>query len=640
MTLRAAADKIRAAAGQIIGQIRRRVAGRGEIVRLLPRAGLPLVIALAVLQFLLGVLPVAFVLGTSIVLGRVSGAVADGTGSRAWGGLIVAFAAAAAVFGTQQILIPLANALGELLARRIDGLMYADLMSSAMGSSGVAPLEDQAVLGQLRVASAELEFNVQSPGQACAGMLALLARYTQLAGYLLAVAVAFSWLAAAGLAVVVLLFRHGHSTGMRKYARERRRLEPAERKADYLRRLAIQAPAAKEIRVFGLAGWLTSTLNQATLYFLHQVWAARRRVYMWPFIRFAVCGLALSAVGLAALGAVAAHQLTLTSFALVAQAAIGALRLGDYYPDADLQLATGMVAYNAIRQFAAGLGAAAEPAGAAPGETSRFVVADPVSAIHFDRVTFGYPGSPRPVFDGLDLKIPIGRCTAIVGVNGAGKTTLIKLLSRLYEPTSGAVRADGVDIGSYPVDAWRAKLGVIFQDFLRYETSAEENIGYGAIGHLHDRAGIRAAAAAIGLDRIFDSMPEGVRTPLARHMTGGADLSGGQWQRVALARALFALRHGSPILVLDEPTASMDVRAEAGFFREFSELATGATTVLISHRFATVRHADLIVVLEDGRVIEQGGHDELLAMCGRYAQLFRLQADRLAGTHAPEITAA
>jgi ATP-binding cassette, subfamily B, bacterial len=636
VTARAAADKVRAAATRA----RRQAAERNEIIRLLPRAGAPTVIALAVLQFLLGVLPVAFVLGTSVVLGRVPGAVAGGTDSRAWSGLVVAFAAAAAVFGVQQILAPLASSLGELLARRIDGLMFTDLMSAAMGSSGVAPLEDQAVLGQLRVASAELEFGVQSPGQACAGLFALFARYTQLAGYLLAVGVAFSWFAAAGLAAVVLMFRHGHSAGMRKYAIERRRLEPAERKVAYLRQLAIQAPAAKEIRVFGLAGWLTDTLNAATLDFLREVWAARRRVYMWPFIRYAVCGLALSVAGLAALGAVAAHRLTLTSFVLVAQAAIGALRLSDYYPDADLQLATGMVARDAISQFIAQLEAAADPSAATPAEAPRFMVADPVSAIHFDQVTFGYPGSPRPVFDGLDLTIPVGRCTAIVGVNGAGKTTLIKLLSRLYEPTSGTVRADGVDIGSYPVDAWRAKLGVIFQDFLRYETSAAENIGYGAIDHLHDRPGVLAAAAATGLDEVFDAMPDGLRTPLARHMTGGADLSGGQWQRVALARALFALRHGSPILVLDEPTASMDVRAEASFFREFSELATGATTVLISHRFATVRHADHIVVLEGGRVIEQGSHDELLAARGRYSQLFRLQADRLTGTDALEVTAA
>jgi ATP-binding cassette, subfamily B, bacterial len=620
MSLRAAAGQARASA-----------ADRREIIRLLPRAGVLTVTALVALQLLLGTLPVAFVIGTSVVLGRVPRAVADGTGSPAWRALVAAFVVAAAIFVAQQILTPLATSFGELVARRIDGLMFAELMASAMRSSGVAPLEDQTVLGHLRAASAELEYSVSSPGQACAGMPALLSRYTQLAGYLIAVAVAFSWAAAAGLAVVVLLFRHGQAGGMRAYARERRRLEPAERKADYLRRLAIQAPAAKEIRVFGLAGWLTETLNQVALAFLKQVWAARRRVSLWPFVWYAACGLAITAGVLAALGAAAVHTLTLASFAIVAQAAIGALRLSDYYPDADVQIANGMVAHDAIGQFAACVEAAAETITPAVQATPQLTVADPVSAIHFENVSFSYPGSARPVFDGLDLKIPAGRCTAIVGVNGAGKTTLIKLLARLYEPASGAVRADGVDIRSYPVDAWRAKLGVIFQDFLRYESSAEENVGYGAVGQLRDRAGIRAAVEAVGLDTVLGGLPGGIQTPLARHMTGGADLSGGQWQRVALARALFALRHGSPILVLDEPTASLDVRAEAGFFREFAELAEGATTLLISHRFATVRHADLIVVLEEGRVVEQGGHDELLAARGRYAQLFRLQAERVTG---------
>jgi ATP-binding cassette subfamily B protein len=255
-------------------------------------------------------------------------------------------------------------------------------------------------------------------------------------------------------------------------------------------------------------------------------------------------------------------------------------------------------------------------------------VPDPAQTIHFDHVTFRYPGGRRPVFEDLDLTVPVGRCTAIVGLNGAGKTTLVKLLARLYEPTAGAVRVDGVDIRTHSVDAWRTKLGVIFQDFAHFDVSAAENIGFGSVTHLDDRQGIRECAEAVGLTSTLDDLPRGLDTPLARHLTGGAELSGGQWQRVALARALFALRHGAPIVVLDEPTASLDVRAEATFFDEFAALTHGATTLLISHRFSTVRHADLIVVLEEGRITEQGSHDELLARGGRYAELFRLQADR------------
>jgi ATP-binding cassette subfamily B protein len=251
-----------------------------------------------------------------------------------------------------------------------------------------------------------------------------------------------------------------------------------------------------------------------------------------------------------------------------------------------------------------------------------------VKEIRLEQVSFRYAGARTPVLDGLDLVIPPGRTTAIVGANGAGKTTLVKLLSRLYAPTTGAILADGTDIGRFPVQDWRRRIGVVFQDYLRYEASVADNIGFGAIEHLDDREGIRAAARDASLLPIVDRLPNGMATPLARHMTGGVDLSGGQWQRVAIARALFAVRHGASILILDEPTASLDVRAEARFYREFVRLVGDVTTVLISHRFSTVRLADNIVVLSDGRVHEQGTHEQLLAAGGRYAELFRLQAMR------------
>jgi ATP-binding cassette subfamily B protein len=195
---------------------------------------------------------------------------------------------------------------------------------------------------------------------------------------------------------------------------------------------------------------------------------------------------------------------------------------------------------------------------------------------------------------------------------------------------------DGADIRSMAVDAWRARIAVIFQDFNRYEVTAAENIGFGAVEHVHRREAVRAAAADAGILDALDALPAGLDTPLARHLSGGAELSGGQWQRVALARALFRLRHDGAVLVLDEPTASLDVRAEARFFDEFVRLTRGATTILISHRFSTVRHADHIVVLDGGRVSEEGTHDELLRRDGRYARLFRLQADRFADDPAPD----
>ncbi|GAA1304276.1 ABC transporter ATP-binding protein [Saccharothrix xinjiangensis] len=612
--------------GSWVATARQQLAARRDIARLLPRAGRGLVVALAAVNLLLGCLPVVFTVATAVVLGRVPAAVEAGPASGEWDSLVAVFGVAAGAFVARQLLSPVERAMGELVARRVDGRVFDELMAASLRSPGLGPLEDQQALDALRTAAREVEFGVQSPGRAATGLLALIARYTELAGSAVAVGVVFSWPAATALVVTVLLFRHGQRGGLRRYARTRSLLAADQREVDYLRELAGGAAAGKEIRVFGLAGWLRQRLRDTHLRFLEPLWAERRAVYLWPFVRFSVVGLAVTGAVFAALGATA-HEMTLTGFVLVATATLGLLRLADHYPEADLPTAIGMRAHDAVRRFAEHVDAHE----GGPGPARRPAAPTPVRAIRFEQVGFCYPGQRRAVFDGLDLTIPVGRCTAVVGVNGAGKTTLVKLLARLYEPTSGRITLDGVDIREFPLDEWRAALGVIFQDFVRYEASVADNVGLGAVGSLDDRATIREVVDSVGLSEAVARLPLGLDTPLARHLTGGAELSGGQWQRVALARALFALRHGSSVVVLDEPTASLDVRAEAGFFAEFARLAEGATTLLISHRFSTVRHADLIVVLEHGRVTEQGGHADLLARDGRYAELFRLQADRFTG---------
>lgn len=598
-----------------------------RIARLCPSGGRGLTTILVVINLILGLLPVTFILATSIMIGRVPAAVMGGVGSAEWRDLVAAFILAAAAFLVQQILAPMQVSLGELLARRVDGGIYQRLIAASLQSTGIGPLEDQHLLDQLTQAVTTLEQSFRTPGLACAGLLSLIGRYTQLIGCALVVGIVFSWLAALAIVAATMVFRRGQRGGLRTYGKLFFRDISTRREAGYYREVALRPTAGKEIRVFGLAGWLSDYYRILTLRLLSSMWAERRRIYLKPYIVYTVFGLAVAGAVLAAIGrAAATNAMTLTQLAVALQAAIAALRLGEHFPEADTQTAFGMMAHDGVQGFERGVDAFDEQT--AQLEPRLDPAGHPSHEIRFEAVEFHYPGSERAVLDGMDLVLPAGRCTAIVGLNGAGKTTIVKLLARLYEPTAGRVLADGQDIRSYGVDDWRRRIGVIFQDFNRYELTAAENVGFGAIELAADRRKVRAAAARAGILATLDRLPNGLDTPLARHYTGGTELSGGQWQRVAIARALFALENGASVLVLDEPTAALDVRAEAAFFDKFVDVTRGATALLISHRFSSVRHADNIVVLAQGKVVEQGTHEELLALDGRYAQLFRLQAER------------
>jgi ATP-binding cassette subfamily B protein len=598
-----------------------------RITALVPSGGAGLATVLVALNLLLGVLPVLFIVATSVMIGRVPAAVATGVGSSEWQSLATAFVLAAIAFVAQQILAPMQASLGELLARRVDGGVYQRLIAASLRSTGIGPLEDQRLLNDLTQAVTTLEQSFRTPGLACAGLLALIARYTQLIGSALVVGIVFSWPAAALLVAATMVFRKGQRGGLRTYGGLFFRRIDIWRKARYYRATAMQPAAGKEIRVFGLAGWLSKTYHDLQMTMLDMVWAERRRVYLRPYLGYTAFGFIVAAITLAAIGQAAANgAISLTSLALALQAALAALRLGEAFPESDTQTQFGMMAYDGVQAFERGIDEFDErTVQLEPAVDSRGL---PCREIRFEAVDFHYPGSERPVLDKLDLVVPAGRCTAIVGLNGAGKTTLVKLLGRLYEPTAGRLLVDGIDARSFGIDGWRRQIGVIFQDFNRYELTAAENIGFGAVELSGNRERVRAAARRAGILTTLERLPLGLDTPLARQYKGGSELSGGQWQRVAIARALFALENGASILVLDEPTAALDVRAEAAFFDKFVDVTRGATAVLISHRFSSVRHADHIVVLAGGKVIEQGSHDELLEANGRYAELFRLQAER------------
>jgi ATP-binding cassette subfamily B protein len=259
----------------------------------------------------------------------------------------------------------------------------------------------------------------------------------------------------------------------------------------------------------------------------------------------------------------------------------------------------------------------------------------PARNICFESVGYRYPGGDRPVYEGLDLELTAGQSLALVGANGAGKTTLVTLLARLREPTSGRITVDGTDLRDLDPHTWQHQVAVVNQDFGRYPLSARENVAFrdltaeGLSGDFDETALERAAAQAGALDFVR-ALPHGWDTICAPGYHGGTDLSGGQWQRIALARALYAVAKGARVLVLDEPTAQLDIRAEAAFYNRFLELTSGLTTVVISHRFATVRRAERIAVLDQGRITELGSHDDLVAAGGSYAAMFAMQAARFA----------
>jgi ATP-binding cassette subfamily B protein len=395
------------------------------------------------------------------------------------------------------------------------------------------------------------------------------------------------------------------------------------RRADYYRTLGLAPDAAKETRVFGLAEWVSERFRSQWRAAMDTVWRERRKhtvrswtaALPWGFLQ----ALAFLLVGSAAVRG----EISLTTMAVTAQACVWASYI--WWNDDDYQVAYGAAAVPALLELER---AAAERSAAMPG--TRDPRGLPVREIRFEAVRFRYAGQERDVYESLELVIPADRSTAIVGANGSGKTTLVKLLSRLYDPCGGRITADGVDLRELDPRAWQRRIAAVFQDFVRFELSAAENVGFGHPEILGDRVALRAEADRSGATELIEALPAGWDTRLSRQYAGGVELSGGQWQRIALARVMLAVAGGASILVLDEPTASLDVRAEAALFDRFLELTQGVTTILISHRFSTVRHADRICVLEHGKVVELGTHDELMAKRGRYFTMFDLQAQRFA----------
>ena len=322
-------------------------------------------------------------------------------------------------------------------------------------------------------------------------------------------------------------------------------------------------------------------------------------------------------------------------WSLASAASNGSLGLGEVVMFAQCAIGTSMIAFGGLNWALDGASAPVdavlrlEPAMSVAGALAsgkRSASGMPAREIRFRNVTFAYAGGP-PVLQGFDLAISAGSSLAIVGQNGAGKTTLAKLLCRLYDPQAGAIEIDGVDVREFELGSWRSRLTAVFQDFTRFELPLRDNVA---------PAGAPDAAVQQALESAGAAGLASLDTVLARGYEGGTELSGGQWQRVALARALCAVQLGAGLMLLDEPTAQLDVRGEAEIFDRVLAATRRCTTILISHRFSTVRHADRICVLEHGKVVELGTHDELMAKGGRYRTMFELQAKRFTATEDEE----
>ncbi len=574
--------------------------------RVLPRANRRLASLWWLVLVLRGLLPALFAIAMGVLVGAVQHAQS----------LVVPLTIVGVVFVLLQVLAPVHQALGNNLGSSMAAWLYDELTTASVRPPGMGHLEDPQLTTDLTMAR-DFDLGISGPplsismGFIASGLVemvagltsaALLAAYTWWAPLL----VAGAWLGTHWLLRESAVWRDRNTNDVRE----------AQRHADYAYRLAVDPPAAKEMRLFGLARWTIDRFKEQRRRLFDLRWEAtrlRERPVVWSLLLVLAANLILF-------------------WAMANDAAAQTLPLDRMVTFASAALGTSMIAFGGLSWA---LDGAAAPAGAVmrlrntmgargglrTGNASAATL--PVREIRFRNVSFAYPTTGdapiEPVLHGFDLTIPVGSSLAIVGQNGAGKTTLAKLLCRLYDPQAGAIEIDGIDLREFAIDGWRERVTAVFQDFVRFELPLRDNVApLGAPDEV-----IEAALADAGAGQLAS-----LETILARGYAGGTELSGGQWQRVALARALCAVRLGAGVVLLDEPTAQLDVRGEAEIFNRVLAATRHATTILISHRFSTVRQADRICVLERGHVVELGSHTELMALRGRYCTMFELQASR------------
>lgn len=607
----------------MLGRIRElwRDSTRIALVREMFRVSRSMTAAYAAVTIALAAFPTATMVVNGVLIGRLPSAIGTGLHSAptrsALAALVVLGAIALAAWTTESLGALLREHLARLASRRWD----QELMTAVAAPTTIAHLEDAAVLDRLEAAAGRTR---AGPAQAVVAVgpvvtsiltgvfaLVLVARFSPL--------LALGFLAQGVASRVHWRTRYGRLT-VAIFGRS-----DLHRRSGYLRDLALTPPAAKEIRIFGLARWVRGRFDAEWRQSMTPVWPMMRQGWAQSLAVTTAWTAMFGISGWVLVDAALDGRVSLTVAAVTLQAIAGVSSLGAI---SDMQhfLAEGADRIPAHRAIVNELHALAS------GEDHALAVPVPHDAprrsIVFDDVRFAYPGSHTPVLDGFTLSVEAGTSIAIVGLNGAGKTTLVKLLAGLHRPDEGRILIDGLPLADLDPVAWQRRVSAIFQDFWRYPLSVRANIGLGAPERIDDQEALDRAATRAGADTVIAGLADGWDTVLDRQFAGGAELSGGQWQRVALARSLFAVEAGARVLVLDEPTAALDVRAEADIYDRFLDITRGLTSIVISHRFSTVRRADRVVVLEHGRIVEDGDHDALVALGGRYAHMFELQAAR------------
>jgi ATP-binding cassette, subfamily B, bacterial len=547
--------------------------------------------------------PAALAIATGLLVGRV----------QSGGDLTVPLVVFAVAFVASQVGSPVHQVVGALTGYRFSSVLNDRLMAATLGPDGIGHLERGDLTNDLTTAR-DFDLGWTAPPMflnmdfIAQGLVLLLGGVVSAL-----VLVGFAW-----WAPLLLLAAWGSTHWLLRESgvwrdRNTDEVKTARRHTSYAYDLATEPAAAKEVRLFGLSPWLLERFTAHRLH-LHD-------------LQYTATRLRERSLAGALLIVLAANVLL---FWLLARAGYdGRLGLQAVVTYAGAAFGASSIAFGGLSWALDGAAApvvailALEPemarSGAlSPGSTAPVTFAR-APEIRFRDVTFTYPTGNRPVLEGFDLTIPAGASLAIVGQNGAGKTTIAKLLCRLYDPDSGSIEVDGVDLRDLDLAAWRHHVAAVFQDFVRYELPLADNVSPlgGDRGRVEDALQRAGALGLAGLD-----------APMAKGYPGGVELSGGQWQRVALARAIAKVGGGANVVLLDEPTAMLDVRGESEIFRRVLESTSETTTILVSHRFSTVRQAELICVVEHGRAIELGSHDELMALGGRYHTMYDLQASR------------